>query len=372
MDPVIQLAMALMERPSVTPDDAGCQEFIQKRLEKSGFSAKDYSKNGITNTWYTHGTGEPVFIFCGHTDVVPPGDSKAWNNPPFEPRVIDGMLHGRGACDMKGSVAAMVIAMERFVRDTPNHPGTIALALTSDEEGPAKDGIRHLIEQLPTFKKAVVLTGEPTCPKRFGDMVKPGRRGSMHGTIRIFGEQMHVAYPKDNHNAIHRSAIIIQALDALRWPAAKQFPETSIQCYAMHSDADATNVIPGDVELKWNCRFGVEPGSDGIIQTVKDTLNKTNIPHELSVSISSQPFLTEDAKLTRIMNDAIQKHTGQLPEHSTSGGTSDSRFWATKTYPVIDFGPMNTTIHQVNECVSVKDLITLMGIYTSVLSSYIA
>ena len=370
MDPVIELALDLMERPSVTPDDAGCQDLIQKRLETSGFSATDYSHNGVTNTWYTHGQGEPVFIFCGHTDVVPPGDESAWHNPPFKPTLIDGMLHGRGACDMKGSVAAMVVAMERFVEDNPNHAGTIALALTSDEEGPANHGIRHLIEQLPPFEKAVVLTGEPTCPKQFGDMVKPGRRGSMHGTVKIFGEQMHVAYPKDGLNAIHRSANILEALNALSWPAAKHFPQSTIQCYAMHSDAGASNVIPGDVELKWNCRFGVEPGSDAIIQTVKEALQKTEIPHELSVSISSEPFLTEDPDFTRIVNEAIENNTGRKPTHSTSGGTSDSRFWAAKGYPVIDFGPLNATIHQVNECVAADDLTRLADIYQDMLNSF--
>ncbi len=362
----VQLAMSLMARESVTPNDAGCQAAIAQRLQAVGFRVRDYSSNGVTNTWYEHGQGNPVIVLCGHTDVVPPGPDSAWQTPAFSPSIRDGKLFGRGACDMKGAVAAMVCAAEAFVQQNPQHAGTLVLALTSDEEGPATDGMKHLVEQCPKPIHAVI-TGEPTCVDTLGDTIKNGRRGSLHGHITLQGKAGHVAYPEAACNVIHHTAPIIEALTALHWPAQDGFPETRLQITRIDSDSGATNVIPDTLTLRLNCRYGCKPGVDAIQTAVRDCLANSALTSKVKWEIASSPFMTPPGLLTDTLSSAITTHCPTQPTLATTGGTSDSRFWATVCEQVVDFGPVNTSIHQVNEWVDIAALDELQCIYTDCL-----
>jgi succinyl-diaminopimelate desuccinylase len=368
--PTLALARELISRRSVTPDDAGCQLLLAERLESLGFLAERYRYGDVDNLWLRRGNGQPLFVFAGHTDVVPPGPEEQWQTPPFEPTERDGYLYGRGAADMKGSVAAFVCAVERFLAANPDHQGSIALLLTSDEEGPAQDGTRRVIEALTHqgIQASWCLVGEPSSTDRVGDTIKNGRRGSLSATLRIKGTQGHVAYPQFADNPVHRAGPALTDLVNTEWDTGNTyFPPTSFQITNLSAGEGANNVIPGSLEVAFNFRYSTETSADALKERVTRLLERHRLDYEIEWHLSGTPFLTEEGNLIDAATQVIQERAGIRPNLSTAGGTSDGRFIAPTGAQVVELGPVNATIHKVNECVKADDLETLSGIYEGIL-----
>jgi succinyl-diaminopimelate desuccinylase len=359
MTATLELARALIARRSLTPDDAGCQEILIERLEKLDFKIERMRFGNVDNFWARRGTTSPVLVFAGHTDVVPSGPVESWFSPPFEPTIRDGMLFGRGAADMKTSVAAFITAIEAFVEDHPAHAGSIALLITSDEEGIAVDGTVRVVEALQARgeKLDYCIVGEPTSNKLVGDMIKNGRRGSLSGTLIVKGIQGHIAYPHLIKNPIHMAAPAIAELAATTWDNGNEyFPPTSWQISNMNGGTGATNVVPGTVEILFNFRFSTASTEQQLKDNVHAILDKHQVTYDLEWELSGKPYITPKGSLVEAISRAIEQSYGITPELSTSGGTSDGRFIADICPQVIEFGPLNATIHKLNECVAVADI----------------
>ncbi len=373
MSKTIQLAQSLIKIDSVTPNDKGCQALMTDHLKQSNFEISDLKFEEVDNFWAQHGAGSPVFVFAGHTDVVPVGDASKWDLDPFSGEVKDGMLHGRGAADMKGSLAAMLDASERFVKDYPDHKGTIGYLITSDEEGPAVNGTVKVCEHLNKIGQNVdyCLVGEPSATNVLGDVIKNGRRGSLNGTLTIVGKQGHIAYPYLANNPIHLAVPVLNELCEELWDKGNEyFPATSFQVSNIHSGTGVTNVIPGTIEVVFNFRYSTESTHEGLQKRVCDMLDKHNLEYEIDWNHSGYPFLTPKGDLVASCVDAIKKVMNVDTQLSTSGGTSDGRFIAPiLNAQVVELGPINATIHQVNECVSAKDLDDLSKIYYHILKN---
>mgnify|MGYP001130352857 CR=1 FL=1 len=370
MSTTLELAKALIALPSVTPDDAGCQELLAQRLERIGFRCERLAFGEVTNLWARRGDDGPLLVFAGHTDVVPPGPPESWSSPPFEPQVRDGKLFGRGAADMKGSIAAFVTACERFVTAHPAHRGSIGLLITSDEEGPAVNGTVKVVETLQARGERIDLciVGEPSSQDRCGDVVKIGRRGSLNGTLRVLGEQGHVAYPHLARNPVHEFAPALLELTHEVWDNGNvDFPPTTFQISNVRAGNGATNVIPGVLEVLLNFRFSTEVTAEQLQQRLEAILRKHGVRYQIDWQVSAQPFLTARGPFIDAVSDAIAAETGARPELSTSGGTSDGRFIAPTGAQVVELGPVNRTIHKVDEHVAVEDLDILTRVYQGIL-----
>lgn len=366
----VQLARDLINIDSVTPDDKGCQELMIQRLEKIGFHIERLRFGEVDNLWAKHGNAKPLFVFAGHTDVVPSGPPENWNTPPFETTITDGILYGRGAADMKGSLAAMVTACERFIDKHPQHKGAIGFLITSDEEGPAIDGTVKVIDYLHKNNEPIdmCLVGEPSCTSKLGDTIKNGRRGSLGATLVVHGIQGHVAYPHLAKNPIHLLAPAIAELTSIEWDQGNEFfPPTSFQISNINAGTGATNVIPGDIEMVFNFRFSTELTPEKISAQVETLLNQYDFDYTIEWNLSGYPFLTSEGELVEAAQQSISEITGLKTELSTAGGTSDGRFIAPTGSQVIELGPLNATIHKVNECVATKDLDDLSLIYETIL-----
>ena len=368
----IALTCALIQRASVTPNDEGCQQLLGERLARLGFKLESMVFEDTTNLWARRGDQGPVFCFAGHTDVVPAGAEHAWTYPPFSATRNSGYIYGRGAADMKGSLAAMIVATERFVLNHPDHKGSIAFLITSDEEGPFINGTPKVIETLEARNEKITwcLVGEPSSTDTLGDVVKNGRRGSLTGDLTVFGIQGHVAYPHLAENPFHQAAPALAELAQQHWDNGNTaFPPTSFQISNIHAGTGAGNVIPGELHVQFNFRFSTESTADGLKQRVIEVLERHNLDYSLQWKLNGEPFLTDSGDLIEATLQAIAKHTGQQSELSTAGGTSDGRFIAPTGAQVIELGPVNATIHQVNECVREADLETLTNVYESVLEN---
>ncbi|WP_455231022.1 succinyl-diaminopimelate desuccinylase [Geopseudomonas aromaticivorans] len=374
--PTLELACELIRRASVTPLDEGCQSLMMQRLAAVGFNVEPMQIEDVENFWARRGGEGPVLCFAGHTDVVPTGPLEAWQHPPFEAFIdADGMLCGRGAADMKGSLAAMIVAVERFVADHPQHQGAIAFLITSDEEGPALHGTQAVVERLAARNERLdwCIVGEPSSTSLVGDMVKNGRRGSLNGKLRIQGVQGHVAYPHLAQNPIHLVAPALAELAAEHWDAGNAFfPPTSFQISNIHSGTGTTNVIPGELVALFNFRFSTESTVEGLQQRVAAILDRHGLKWQVEWSLSGLPFLTEPGALLDAVSASIRNVTGRETVASTSGGTSDGRFIATLGTQVVELGPVNATIHQVNERVLASDLDLLTEIYYQTLVRLLA
>ena len=370
-EPVRALAEALIARPSVTPEDAGCLELIADRLKPLGFSFERIDRNGTSNLWARRGATAPLMVLAGHTDVVPTGDLAAWTSPPFEPTVRDGKLYGRGAADMKSSLAAFIVAVEQFVSENPNHPGSIAFLLTSDEEGPANDGTTIVVDALKARGETIqyAIVGEPTSVNRCGDMIKNGRRGSLSGNLTIKGIQGHVAYPHLARNPIHQFAPALAELSATVWDNGNDyFPPTTWQISNFNAGTGATNVIPGTLNLKFNFRFSTASTADGLKQHVEELLKRHGLEYNLEWTLGAKPFITPDGPLADAARQAIKTVTGIDTELSTTGGTSDARFIAEIAEQIIELGPVNASIHMIDEHIDVDALPQLAKIYQQIFS----
>ncbi|WP_345887781.1 succinyl-diaminopimelate desuccinylase [Shewanella algae] len=367
---VLELAKELISRASVTPLDEGCQALMAERLAKLGFANESMVFEDTTNLWSRRGTEGPVFCFAGHTDVVPPGDLANWHTPPFEPVVIDDYLHGRGAADMKGSLAAMVVATERFVTAHPHHQGSIAFLITSDEEGPFINGTTRVIDTLEERNEKITwaLVGEPSSTLKLGDVVKNGRRGSLTGNLVVKGIQGHVAYPHLADNPVHKAAPALAELAAMQWDKGNEFfPPTSFQIANINGGTGASNVIPGELKVMFNFRYSTEVTAEELIKRVENILDAHGLNYELGWIFNGLPFLTGGGPLLEATRQAIKEVTGSDTDPQTSGGTSDGRFIAPTGAQVIELGPVNATIHKVNECVKVADLELLAQCYQRIL-----
>ncbi len=368
--PVITLAQALIQRESVTPEDAGCQHMMNERLSAIGFDIESLFFTDTLNTWARKGMQSPHFCFAGHTDVVPTGPEKNWQHPPFAGLIEDGLLHGRGAADMKGSLAAMIVATERFVTKHPDHKGSISFLITSDEEGPFINGTTRVIDTLEERGEKIdmCLVGEPSSRDVLGDVVKNGRRGSLTGFLTIAGVQGHVAYPHLAQNPIHLATPALTELSQTVWDMGNDFfPATSFQISNINGGTGAGNVIPGELEVQFNFRFSTEVTHQQLQQKVNSILQKHNLNYELNWIVNGLPFLTDHGPLVDATVAAIKSVTGLTTNLETTGGTSDGRFIAQTGAKVIELGPRNATIHKVDECVSTDDLIALADIYEQIL-----
>ncbi|OCH34027.1 succinyl-diaminopimelate desuccinylase [Aliivibrio fischeri] len=373
--PTLALAKDLLSRQSITPEDAGCQELMIKRLEALGFTIEMMVFEDTTNFWARRGNEAPLFTFAGHTDVVPTGDLTHWNTNPFEPTIIDGMLYARGAADMKGSLACMVVAVERFVAEHPNHKGSISFLITSDEEGPFINGTTRVVDTLQERNEIIdmCIVGEPSSTAHVGDVVKNGRRGSLTGNLTVKGIQGHVAYPHIARNPIHQAMPALSELATTVWDNGNDyFPPTSFQIPNMNGGTGASNVIPGTVDIMFNFRFSTESTVDELQQRVVEILDKHDLEYELDWIINGLPFLTDTGDLLTAVVNAVDTVNQQKPQLLTTGGTSDGRFIAQMGSQVIELGPVNATIHKVNECVNVEDLEKLTDMYQEVLNNLLA
>ena len=370
MSNTLELAKDLISRASVTPDDAGCQAMLGERLEKLGFSVESLRFGDVDNLWARRGNAAPLFVFAGHTDVVPPGPLEAWDSDPFTPTLRDGYLYGRGAADMKGSIAAMVTACERFIGDNAAHRGSIAFLITSDEEGPSVDGTVKVVEALQARNEKIdlCLVGEPSSTARTGDVIKNGRRGSLCGILRVTGLQGHVAYPDLADNPIHRLAPALAELVSTEWDGGNDhFPPTTFQVSNISAGTGAENVIPGSVSVMFNLRFSTETTADEIRARIGAILDSHGLDYELDWRLSGNPFLTPCGELVDAARVAIDSVAGITTSLSTSGGTSDGRFIAPTGAQVVELGPVNATIHKINECVKADELDTLSSMYEEIL-----
>ena len=372
MSVTLELAKSLISKASVTPDDNGCQDLMIDRLKKIGFTIYPLKFGDVDNFWAVHGNNGPIFAFAGHTDVVPAGDDDAWESNPFEPTIKDGMLYGRGAADMKGSLASMVVATENFIEKNPNHNGIIAFLITSDEEGVAIDGTAKVMDFLKDNNQKIdfCLVGEPSSTAILGDVIKNGRRGSLNACLRVKGKQGHIAYPQLADNPIHLVTPALNQLCDEQWDNGNDyFPATSFQISNIHSGDKVTNVIPGEVEVMFNFRYSTETTKEELQKRVNDILDSHKLNFFVEWSHSGYPFLTPNGELVSACVDAIEKIKAIKPQLSTSGGTSDGRFISQEGTQVVELGPNNSTIHQVNESVSVQDLEDLTKIYSQVLTN---
>jgi succinyl-diaminopimelate desuccinylase len=366
----VQLSCDLISRQSITPEDAGCQALMIERLETLGFKTARLRFGNVDNFWAVHGDRGPLLCFVGHTDVVPTGPVSQWRYPPFEPTLVDGILYGRGAADMKGSLAAMVTACERFIAEHAHHQGRIAYLITSDEEGVAINGTVKVMEWLQQQNEKIdwCVVGEPSSKNRIGDVIKNGRRGSLGCVMTIKGIQGHVAYPQLASNPIHSAAPALAELAAERWDEGNDFfPATSFQISNINGGTGATNVIPGELQVVFNFRFSTELTEQDLRQRTAAILDKHGLDYTLEWSLSGQPFLTAEGALIEATVSAIRSVTGITTELSTSGGTSDGRFIAPTGAQVVELGPVNASIHKVDECVAAADLDTLSAIYQKML-----
>ncbi|EXF44449.1 succinyl-diaminopimelate desuccinylase [Pseudomonas sp. BAY1663] len=376
LSPTLALACELINRPSVTPLDEGCQQLMGQRLAACGFTVEPMHIEEVENFWAIRGSEGPVLCFAGHTDVVPTGPLQAWRNPPFAARIDEqGMLHGRGAADMKGSLASMIIAVERFTADYPDHKGQIAFLITSDEEGPAQHGTKAVVERLRERGQRLdwCIVGEPSSTTLVGDVVKNGRRGSLGGTLSVRGQQGHVAYPHLARNPIHLAAPALAELAAEHWDDGNAFfPPTSFQISNLNAGTGATNVIPGTLEAVFNFRFSTESTVEQLQQRTAAILDRHGLDWSIDWALSGLPFLTEPGDLLDGVARAIRSVTGRETTPSTSGGTSDGRFIATLGTQVVELGPVNATIHQVDEHILASDLDLLTEIYYQTLVNLLA
>jgi succinyl-diaminopimelate desuccinylase len=372
MSATLELTEDLIRRDSVTPEDKGCQQLLANRLSAIGFEIEHLRFDDTDNIWARRGTTGPVFAFAGHTDVVPTGPIENWQSDPFIPEIRNGLLYGRGTADMKGSIAAMVTACERFVTENPIHDGSIAFLITSDEEGPATGGTVKVIETLEARGEKIdwCLVGEPSSTDKVGDIVKNGRRGSLNGYLTVNGKQGHIAYPHLAENPIHLMAPVLAELCAIEWDQGNEdFPPTSFQVSNLNSGTGVTNVIPGITEVIFNFRYSTESTHEQLQQGVQAVLDKHGLNYDLRWELSGKPFRTASGALVDSVKTAIKSVTGYDTELSTSGGTSDGRFIAPTGAQVVELGPLNATIHQVDECVSIADLDTLSDIYQNLLQN---
>ena len=373
--PTLALACELIRRPSVTPEDAGCQALIAERLAPLGFRTEPMPFADVDNLWARRGSDGPLLVLLGHTDVVPTGPLGEWSSPPFEPTVRDGCLYGRGAADMKGSVAAMVTALERFVGRRPAHDGSVALLVTSDEEGPSVNGVRRVMETLGGRGERIdwCLVGEPSSTDRLGDTVKIGRRGSLGGTVTVRGVQGHIAYPHLAHNPIHDLARLLANLAGTVWDdGSEHFPPTSFQVSNVTAGTGADNVIPGHAEALFNFRYSTRHDRDSLVTAVETACRDLGLDFDIDWRLSGEPFLTEPGRLIETVGDAVESVAGYRPELSTAGGTSDGRFVAPTGAEVVELGPVNATIHSIDERVLVADLDRLSEMYEEVIGRLLA
>ena len=371
MSGTLELAKSLISKASVTPDDNGCQSIMIERLKKIGFEIHPLKFGDVDNFWATRGNGGPLFAFAGHTDVVPAGNEDAWNTAPFEPTIKDGFLYGRGAADMKGGLASMVIATENFVKENPNHNGTIAFLITSDEEGVAINGTVKVMDYLKENNQKIdfCLIGEPSSSAILGDVIRNGRRGCLNGSLTVKGKQGHIAYPQLANNPIHLVAPALNQLCDEEWDNGNEhFPATSLQISNIHSGYGVTNVIPGELEVLFNFRYSTETTQELLQKRVVEILDDYDFEYSIDWQHSGFPFLTPKGRLVDACAEAISNVKSIEPELSTSGGTSDGRFIAQEGTQVVELGPVNATIHQINESVLVQDLEDLSRIYSKVLT----
>jgi succinyl-diaminopimelate desuccinylase len=375
MSPTLELAFDLISRRSVTPEDAGCQDTMIARLEAIGFTVERLRFEDVDNFWARRGSDGPVLCFAGHTDVVPTGPVEAWSSDPFQPEIRDGVLYGRGAADMKGSLAAMVTACERFVAEHPDHKGSIAFLITSDEEGPSINGTVKVVETLEARSEKIdwCLVGEPSSTEQVGDVVKNGRRGSHGCKLVIKGVQGHVAYPHLAKNPVHLAAPALAELAAIEWDQGNEFfPPTSFQISNINAGTGATNVIPGELEVIFNLRYSTETNHHQIEKRVAEVLDSHGLDYDIQWTLSGKPFLTPAGELVEATQTAIKDAMGFDTELSTAGGTSDGRFIAPTGAQVVELGPLNASIHKVDEHVRAEDLDKLSAMYEGILKRLLA
>jgi succinyl-diaminopimelate desuccinylase len=370
MSATLELAKQLIAQASITPDDGGCQKIISEFLKSSGFQAEVLQFEEVTNLWLRRGEASPLFVFAGHTDVVPTGPEEEWDSPPFTPTIRDGKLFGRGAADMKSSIAAMAVACKNYIVSHPDYEGSIAFLITSDEEGPATNGTVKVVETLQSRNEAIdmCLVGEPSSNQTLGDTLKIGRRGSLSANLTIKGIQGHVAYPHLAKNPVHEFAPALMELTNLQWDTGNEhFPATTFQISNINAGTGATNVIPGKIKIDFNLRFSTEINDKEIKTKIIRVLEKYKLDYELEWNLSGNPFYCEPGKLTQACEQAIYEIVKIKPELSTGGGTSDGRFIAPTGAQVVELGPVNESIHKVNECVDLDALDQLTGIYQKIL-----
>lgn len=370
MSPTVDLTKLLISRPSLTPDDAGCQKIISDRLTKLKFKIENMRFENVDNLWARHGTASPLVVFAGHTDVVPTGPLEAWSSDPFQPTIKGDLLYGRGAADMKSGLAAMIVAAENFIVKNPNFPGSIAFLITSDEEGPGIHGTEKVIEQLEKRNEKInyCIIGEASSEKLLGDQIRVGRRGSLHGKLTVNGKQSHIAYPHLANNPIHACFNALNALAIETWDEGNEyFPPTSFQISNIHSGTGAANIIPGSLEALFNFRFSTAVTVVELKERTEKTLKQHKLNFDLQWNLSGNPFLTKQGKLVTTATETIQELTGLTTKLSTAGGTSDGRFIAPTGAEVIELGPNNATVHQINECVNINELNKLTLIYETLL-----
>jgi len=368
--PSIRLLDALIRRPSVTPDDAGCQDMIAARLSALGFHCESMPFGEVTNLWARRGDSSPVLCFAGHTDVVPPGDEAGWQTDPFEPVVRDGIIYGRGSADMKSGLAAMIVALEEFLDEHPETAGSIALLITSDEEGRARDGTLKVMETLTARGERVdwCVLGEPSSEVALGDIIRIGRRGSLSGMLTVSGVQGHVAYPQLADNPIRRFAPVLSELHAIEWDRGNDsFPPTSFQVVDLQAGIGFPNVTPGELTARFNFRYSTEWDHERLKNRVHELFDAHDIDYELKWHLSGEPFLTSPGRLIDAVSQAVEEKTGKAPRQSTGGGTSDGRFIAPAGTAVVELGPVNASIHKVNEHVRIDDVIALTSMYRRIL-----
>ena len=366
MSDVLQLTCDLISRASITPEDAGCQQLIADRLQRAGFKVESLRFGEVDNLWATHGEGDPTLVLLGHTDVVPPGPVDAWKSDPFAPEVRDGVLYGRGAADMKGSVAAFVVALERFVAAHPDHKGTVALLLTSDEEGDAVDGVRKVADAFRERGQRIdwCITGEPSSKAKLGDLLRVGRRGTLSATLTVRGVQGHVAYPDKARNPIHQAMPALAELAAKRWDAGYEtFPPTSLQISNFNAGTGANNVIPGEAKVLFNLRYNPNWSAQKLEAECEAVLRAHGLDYSIHWHRGGEPFFTPEGPLRAAAREVLTAFAGEAPEESTGGGTSDARFIAPLGAQCIEVGPVNASIHKVDEHVSVADLEVLPDLY---------
>ena len=370
MSEVLELTRELIARPSVTPDDAGCQSLIAGRLQRAGFRCEHLRFGDVDNLWAVHGGDGPTLVLLGHTDVVPPGPREAWASDPFVPQIREGVLYGRGAADMKGSVAAFVVALERFVATHPGHAGRVALLLTSDEEGDAVDGVRKVADAFRARGERIdwCITGEPSSTARLGDLLRVGRRGTLSATLTVRGVQGHVAYPDKARNPIHQAMPALTELASRQWDGGYEtFPPTSLQISNVHAGTGANNVIPGELQVLFNLRYNPTWRAGQLEQACEDVLRAHGLEYVVRWQRGGEPFYTPEGPLRAAARDVLSRFAGGAPEESTGGGTSDARFIAPLGAQCIEVGPVNASIHKVDEHVAVADLEALPDLYLALI-----
>lgn len=368
--PEIELLCDLISRPSITPDDAGCQQLLIERLSALGFECETLIFGTVTNLWARRGKASPMLCFAGHTDVVPPGDEAKWSSAPFTPTLNDGYLYGRGSADMKSGLAAMVVAIEQFLAANPDPAGSLAMLITSDEEGRAREGTLKVVETLAARDEHIdwCVLGEPSSQETLGDVVRIGRRGSLSGILTVNGIQGHVAYPQTTDNPIRRFAPILAQLHEIEWDEGNEhFPPTSFQVVDVHSGAGATNVTPAQLTARFNLRYSTEWSYDTLQERVQRIFDEHDIDYELQWHLSGEPFLTQPGKLIDAVSQAVTELSGSAPELSTGGGTSDGRFISPAGAEVVELGPVNASIHKIDERVRVDDVIKLTAMYRRIM-----